>query len=470
MKVSVIIPVYNTEKYLRKCIDSVLNQTMLDYEIIIVNDGSTDNSVKIVQEYIKKNNNIHLINQKNKGQAAARNAGIKEASGEYLYFLDSDDMIKSNLLKICTEEMDKNKLDIICFGHTYLYEKNFTSNSLCSDEYVNTWIAENEILDGKKFLEREISTKRISPSTCRQMYRRKFVLDNQLFYIEGHFYEDIELFVRGFMKAKRVKNLQRPLYIWRKREESTTANLNIKLLNSLDFIINELFKLFQKGYMNNKNEIITAKRFLLHHLQMLFDKTSIWYEQNKDQEYVLKLFNKKLMEFKHAFKEKIGNNDYCFWAEQISKFSDMLGYKDINGFLTQVDKENYELCIKGIEQVKEIKKSILEEIPFNDKNKTIGIYGIGKHTESLLKYYENNFGTIQSKIIFIDSFKGFNNEKMYERSIINIKEVNNYKFDCICISSFGSEEKMFCNLINILKNKVTIIKIYGNKYDFSLFI
>lgn len=470
MKVSIIIPIYNTEKYLKECIDSVLNQTMSDYEIILINDGSTDNSEKIALEYSKKYSNVYLINQENKGQGAARNIGIKESSGEYIYFLDSDDMIKQNLLATCVKKMDEEKLDIICFGHTYLYEKNFISTSLCSDEYVNTWINEEEILDGKSFLSREISTKRISPSTCRQMYRKQFIIDNKLLYIEGCFYEDVEFFIRAFMRAGRVKNLQKCLYIWRKRESSTTSSLNIKLIKSLDFIISELFKLFRKEYMNSENEIVTAKRFLKHHLQMLFDKTIIWYNQSKNEEYVLEIFNEKLMEFKQIFKEEIASNDYCFWAEQINRFSNIFGYKKVDQFLEHIDKENYELCINGIEKIQQLKRYVLKDIPFSNKNNKVGIYGIGQHTKSLLEYYKDNINNIESDIIFIDSFKGLNNEKFQGKPVINIKDINKYDFDCILISSFGSEEKIYNNLINESQKNVKIIRIYKNKYDFSLFI
>ena len=93
-KVSVIIPIYNTEKYLRKCLDSVCNQTLSDIEIICVNDCSTDNSLEILEEYASKDNRIKLIDFKeNKGAAVARNAGIDEAKGEYIGFVDSDDFI-----------------------------------------------------------------------------------------------------------------------------------------------------------------------------------------------------------------------------------------------------------------------------------------------------------------------------------------------------------------------------------------
>ena len=107
MMISVIIPIYNTEKYLKDCINSVLKQTINDYEIILINDGSTDKSKEIAEQYCHDYDNISLINQSNKGQGAARNVGVVAAKGEYVYFLDSDDTIENNLFEICLKKWCK---------------------------------------------------------------------------------------------------------------------------------------------------------------------------------------------------------------------------------------------------------------------------------------------------------------------------------------------------------------------------
>ena len=102
-KVSVIVPVYNVEKYIRKCLDSIVSQTLNDLEIILVNDGSTDTSPAICEEYKRKDERIKMITQKNQGLSAARNAGLKDATGEYVIFIDSDDYIAENMLEILVE-------------------------------------------------------------------------------------------------------------------------------------------------------------------------------------------------------------------------------------------------------------------------------------------------------------------------------------------------------------------------------
>lgn len=122
-KVSVIIPVYNVEKYLKQCLDSVVNQTLQDIEIICVNDGSTDNSLKILEEYAQKDNRIIIISQENQGQSVARNIALEKATGEYVGFVDSDDYIDSNFYEELYRHAKKNNTDIAC-GEIYKPNEN----------------------------------------------------------------------------------------------------------------------------------------------------------------------------------------------------------------------------------------------------------------------------------------------------------------------------------------------------------
>ena len=114
--VSVIIPVFNTEDYLGQCLDSAVNQTLKDIEIICINDGSTDHSPAILEEYQAKDPRVVIISQDNRGLSAARNCGMIKARGKYVYFLDSDDYVDSETLKRSTELAEKNDLDAVVFG------------------------------------------------------------------------------------------------------------------------------------------------------------------------------------------------------------------------------------------------------------------------------------------------------------------------------------------------------------------
>ena len=117
---SVIIPIYNKEKYLRECIDSVLNQTFLDYELILVDDGSTDSCPQIIDDYTKQNKKIRAIHKENGGLVSARKAGTKKAKGEYIVCLDADDYLKNDYLEIINNEIEEHHSDIVCAGYTKL--------------------------------------------------------------------------------------------------------------------------------------------------------------------------------------------------------------------------------------------------------------------------------------------------------------------------------------------------------------
>ncbi len=121
-KISVIIPVYNVEKYLRECLDSVVNQTLKDIEIICVNDGSTDNSLEILKEYEKQDSRIKIIDKKNEGAGVARNHGLQIASGKYIYFMDSDDFLDNNALEILYTKISEENADICLCDYKEYYE------------------------------------------------------------------------------------------------------------------------------------------------------------------------------------------------------------------------------------------------------------------------------------------------------------------------------------------------------------
>ena len=121
MKVSVIVPVYNVEKYLAKCLDSLINQEFFNYEIIVVNDGSTDNSQEIIEEYAKRYDIIKDVFKKNGGLSSARNYGLEKASGKYITFVDSDDYVDENMYLKMYEKAKSGNFDIVTSDINYVY-------------------------------------------------------------------------------------------------------------------------------------------------------------------------------------------------------------------------------------------------------------------------------------------------------------------------------------------------------------
>ena len=246
MDISIIIPVYNVEKYLENCIDSVLFQDFIgNYEIICINDGSKDNSLKILQSYKNKVTNMVIIDQKNKGLSAARNVGINNSKGEYIMFLDSDDYLKNkNVLSLMYNEVKNNNLDFVLMDFEYDYEdkgRNFRKKRNIA--------IKNKVMDGKEFFNIGLKTKSIMSVVWNKLYSRKFILENNLFFVEGILYEDEEYTPRAYYLANRVKYLDKVGIMYRQREGSImSSNQNKDKIIKDQIIIADSLRKFNKQY------------------------------------------------------------------------------------------------------------------------------------------------------------------------------------------------------------------------------
>ncbi len=214
-KVSVIIPVYNTEKYLGECIDSVLHQTYNDLEIILVDDGSEDNSGKICDDYAAKDGRIIVIHKKNGGPSSARNAGIRVATGDFLYFIDSDDYIAPNAIELLTDYIIIEKADFVYYDIEIVIE---TENKFgYYTKAVHT--LNHETMEGYRILKRNISLKEHYPTICTMFFRKDFVLENNLFF-KRMIHEDDLYSLAAYFSAERVAYLNKALYYRRFRSRS----------------------------------------------------------------------------------------------------------------------------------------------------------------------------------------------------------------------------------------------------------
>ena len=213
MKISVIIPVYNTGNYLKKCLNSILNQTLKEIEIIIVNDGSSDNSLDIIKKYMKKNKNIILINKENGGQGSARNMGISRATGEYISFVDSDDFIDEEMLEEMYLTAKENDSDIVICNISDYYEKSGTMRDVS--------------LNLKKEVSIQEAILYSVPSVVNKIYRRELLQDNKLFFNEKIWYEDFPYSIQLLVHAKKISFINKPFYHYFHRIQSTMHNQNI---------------------------------------------------------------------------------------------------------------------------------------------------------------------------------------------------------------------------------------------------
>ncbi len=212
-KVSIIVPIYNSEKFLEKCLNNLISQTLKEIEIICVNDGSTDNSPKILQQYAKSDKRIKLIKQENKGISAARNIALKQAVGKYIGFVDSDDYVASDFFEKLYLAAEKQKADI-AVGNIVRIDKEKTENMLIYNK-IKTAYKTNDIF---KLLN--------IPKDCyvwNRLYNREFIIKNNLFFKEGVVYEDIIWSTIAASKAKKAVSATDANYYYVYNENSTVA-------------------------------------------------------------------------------------------------------------------------------------------------------------------------------------------------------------------------------------------------------
>lgn len=240
-KVSVIIPIYNVEEYLAQCLESIINQTYRNLEIICINDCSTDNSLTILKEYQQKDSRIVILqNKENGGLACTRNAGIREAAGEYILFVDSDDMIVPDLVESCMQVASDS--DIVCFD----YRQVKMNQEAAVRQYA--YQMKDGLYAAESYFIKSVCTDSIIFSAWSKCFNRRFLTDNQITFYDGILYEDMLFSFQCFVKARKIYSLNRQLYVYRVRDTSImTAGITDRNIESYIISICELMKLYLQG-------------------------------------------------------------------------------------------------------------------------------------------------------------------------------------------------------------------------------
>lgn len=236
-KISVIVPVYNVEKYLRKCFDSLVNQTLKDIEIIIINDGSPDNSKEIIDEYAKKYPKmIKALHKENGGLGDARNDGVKMSKGEYIAFVDSDDFVEIDMFEKLYSQAIKDKADLVICGYNVynedyklLYSTPSIDDSVSDNRMINIVLGDNAVWN--------------------RLYKRELIVDNKMKFRTRVWYEDIDYKINVLLHSKKISTIKDGLYNYLVRQGSIMNNSNIEknleILAAFDQIL-EYCKLAKK--------------------------------------------------------------------------------------------------------------------------------------------------------------------------------------------------------------------------------
>ncbi len=261
-KVSVLIPAYNVELYIRECIDSVLAQTLQDFEIVIIDDASTDSTLDILREYEAKDNRIRVYcHEKNKGQSCGRNNALSHATGEYVYMLDADDMIEPFMLEELYNDSVKNNLDIVGFEtKNFSTDKNFEKNvAIKTITYDDT-----DVLDGREALIYCMENETFSLSTPTFFMRRDYLNDNNIRVVEGILHEDVGYIFELIVKSERARFVHRTYFLRRIRANSTmTKGFTAK---NIEGYLKSFYKPFDIAdfidkYSDNERFILAVKKY-----------------------------------------------------------------------------------------------------------------------------------------------------------------------------------------------------------------
>ncbi len=283
---SVIVPVYNVEEYLRKCLDSILGQTFRDFELIIVNDGSPDNSDKIIAEYQNTDSRIKLITKENGGLSSARNAGIEAAVGKYLAFIDSDDWIDKEMFSCMLQKGIKAQADIIFCDVRGEYEDGTVKTIYQQATHFP------EIIEVKYYPRLFLEVECFS---CNKFFLRSLFIENDIRFPEGLLYEDVATFPRLFFKSRRLVRIPKQFYHYIIRPGAITQVYSSKGLQYLK-VVNIVEDFLKKEALFEKYKGIVYEFYLYH----VFYNLSIYcshISNSKERELAFKELYKSLKNY-----------------------------------------------------------------------------------------------------------------------------------------------------------------------------
>lgn len=255
---SVIVPVYNVEKYIKRCIKSLINQTFTDYEILLIDDGTPDNSGIICDEYAEKYKNIRVLHKENGGVASARNLGLEHAQGEYIIFVDSDDYVELDMLEKIHEEILINHSDIIYYGIVRnVFLENNTEKTILKN-LDNRFFNINQDIEWKKY----VITNKLYSNACSSAFKRSIINDNKLTFPNFKNGEDTYFTVKFLKHIKSMSVLAKILYnyVIYAYENSATRNYNKFFYKDANVIITELISFIGN---DDKLKIFLCDEYLL---------------------------------------------------------------------------------------------------------------------------------------------------------------------------------------------------------------
>lgn len=441
--ISIIIPIYNVELYLKRCLDSVVNQTLENIEIICVNDGSTDNSLNILNEYAQKDSRIKIFNQNNSGVGVARNKGLKKAKGEFVLFVDSDDWIDLNTCEILYNKSKKLNLDLLLYNvesfdnnNNQYFKEDYYKNHFLPETYYNQ-VFNNE--DIKEY----IFTLNVIPY-CK-LYKRSLLEKYDIRFPENIYFEDNPFHWECLLASNRISAIKDYFSLRRRRDKSITADIDNKFLDviKISSLIVDVFNkydyadLYEKELINFKIEYIKRWFYLIEKNY----KSNYWKLMKND---FLKIYNN--LELHEKFLNNLTINNKNFYCDTIKSqnYKDLIKLNELSNRLYEIEKLQ-----KNVEKKQNelnINKEIFEKEKNIFSNKII-------EEKKKLSEYKNLY---HSEKEFITQLK--DNE-------LNYIETKQKEFDCFINQQKDFLEKYQIDLIDSVNQKNKELNIHENEYS-----
>lgn len=439
IKTSVIVPVYNTAQYLKECFCSIFNQTQKEIEVIAINDGSTDNSLMILEEIKKEYPELIIYTQENKGLGDARNKGLELATGEFIYFIDSDDYLDPNALEICYQRAKQNQLDVVMFDAESFGDMGYEAESYDRSNIVNE---QEVIFRGEEYAVKYWS-KAYYPSAVLVYMSNLFIKKYKLKFLSSIYYEDNEFHCKMILQAERVMYIPKMLYKRRYRDASIMTSPFDKR-HAEDFLkmvqaVNAL------TYAGKAGNILYELKIRL--LRTLYNRCS-----------------SNMLLGNNSFTENFYKTTLTICGGEVADISSYYGLELLQGISNILNDEiiSSQTRQKIRDRKKKILESLFEEIPIKWENRCVGIYGTGRNTERFLNVYRENVGEIRANLIFIDSVTLTGTKKYEGYDVFNINDIAHLKLECIVIASSKFEQQIFETITAKYRNRFKIIRLAGD--------
>ncbi|HHX70059.1 MAG TPA: glycosyltransferase [Gallicola sp.] len=293
MKISIIVPVYNVKAYIDRCLESLIRQAYKDIEIILIDDGSTDGSSEICDTYASSYKHISVIHKENEGLSEARNTGVRVASGDYILFVDSDDYIDENTCLYFHSKLGNRDADIIVGNMRVVNNSEVRHMNHTIQDSEKTWL-------GLEYLKSELKNKTMHMAAVLCLYKRKFLIENDLFFEYGILHEDEEFTPRVFLKAKEVIATDIVFYNHMIREGSITTQKNLKRnAKSISIICNKLER-FLEDVRDEELKYLVHEHLIDISFKVLIDGKLIG---KKDKDLInIKFVKKNVVSLKNKFR------------------------------------------------------------------------------------------------------------------------------------------------------------------------